>query len=166
MKLYMVAIGGKFKKANIEVHDVIFTIGDNFEETLDQIRQQWFGDKESLHVDAYQEVKGVDRYALSIKETPQESGKEVFLVYLGGHVDELIEERHQLFLVAGDSISQVRTIVSDKYFGKYSKEHFDVVKPLNACLDNTSLNKTFIHLTETINTYSLKPDWFGYMRLG
>ena len=51
--LYLVYVGGKAKKSNIEFHDIIFTVGKSIEETYDQIKYKWNGDKNSLHIDSY-----------------------------------------------------------------------------------------------------------------
>ena len=41
--LYLVLLGGKAKKANIEVHDVRWVVGSKIEDTYDTLRKNWFG---------------------------------------------------------------------------------------------------------------------------
>ena len=41
--LFMTMLGGRHVRANIEVHDVILTVGETLEETYDQLRNACFG---------------------------------------------------------------------------------------------------------------------------
>ena len=41
--LYLVVLGGKAKKANIELHDVRWVVGSKIEDTFDTLRKSWFG---------------------------------------------------------------------------------------------------------------------------
>ena len=43
--LYLVVVGGRSPKANIELHDVRWVIGSKIEDTYDQLRNDWFGYK-------------------------------------------------------------------------------------------------------------------------
>ncbi|RYZ33221.1 MAG: DUF1543 domain-containing protein [Sphingobacteriales bacterium] len=40
--LYAVMLGGKHPKAHIEVHDVVFAVGDALPDLYPQLKQQWF----------------------------------------------------------------------------------------------------------------------------
>ena len=48
----MVVLGGRTKKANIEVHDVRWFVGSKIEDTYDTLREDWFGSLKDLHIDA------------------------------------------------------------------------------------------------------------------
>ena len=39
----MVVLGGRAKKANVELHDVRWVIGSKIEDTYDSLRRDWFG---------------------------------------------------------------------------------------------------------------------------
>jgi len=41
--LYLVVLGGRAKKANIELHDVRWVVGSKIEDTYDTLRKDWFG---------------------------------------------------------------------------------------------------------------------------
>ena len=49
----MVVLGGRLKKANIELHDVGWVVGSKIEDTYDTLRKDWFGFKKGLHIDRY-----------------------------------------------------------------------------------------------------------------
>ena len=41
--LFLVVLGGKSPKSNIEIHDVRWVIGAKIEETFKDLRNGWFG---------------------------------------------------------------------------------------------------------------------------
>jgi len=44
--LYLVVLGGRAEKANIELHDVRWVVGSKIEDTFDTLRKDWFGSPE------------------------------------------------------------------------------------------------------------------------
>ena len=44
-------VGCRSPKANIELHDVRWVIGSKIEDTFDQLRNDWFGADNGLHID-------------------------------------------------------------------------------------------------------------------
>ena len=49
--LYLVVLGGRANKANIELHDVRWVVGSKIEDTYDTLRKDWFGSLKGLHID-------------------------------------------------------------------------------------------------------------------
>ena len=64
--LYLVVLGGKAKKANIELHDVRWVVGSKIEDTYDTLRKDWFGSSQGLHIDSYKKIKYVDGYKINL----------------------------------------------------------------------------------------------------
>ena len=58
--LYLVVLGGKAEKANIELHDVRWVVGSKIEDTYDTLRKDWFGSPKGLHIDSYKKIKYID----------------------------------------------------------------------------------------------------------
>ena len=58
--LFLVVLGGRAKKANIELHDVRWVIGSRIEDTFDVLRRDWFGSLEGLHIDSYKKINYVE----------------------------------------------------------------------------------------------------------
>ena len=52
-KLFLVYLGGRTPKSNIELHDVQFVAGETIEDTFEQPRQRWFARVKGLHLDSY-----------------------------------------------------------------------------------------------------------------
>ena len=64
--LYLVVLGGKAKKANIEVHDVRWVVGSKIEDTYDTLRKDWFGSPKGLHIDSYKKIRYIDGYKINL----------------------------------------------------------------------------------------------------
>ena len=64
--LYLVLLGGKAKKANIELHDVRWVVGSKIEDTFDTLRKDWFGSLKGLHIDSYKKIKYIDGYKINL----------------------------------------------------------------------------------------------------
>jgi len=64
--LYLVVLGGRAKKANIELHDVRWVVGSKIEDTYDTLRKDWFGSLKGLHIDSYKKIKYIDGYKINL----------------------------------------------------------------------------------------------------
>ena len=54
--LFLVVLGGRVDKANVELHDVRWAVGSKIEDTFDILRRDWFGSIEGLHIDSYKKL--------------------------------------------------------------------------------------------------------------
>ena len=64
--LYLVVLGGRAEKANIELHDVRWVVGSKIEDTYDTLRKEWFGSPKGLHIDSYKKIKYIDGYKINL----------------------------------------------------------------------------------------------------
>ena len=64
--LYLVVLGGRAKKANIELHDVRWVVGSKIEDTYDTLRNDWFGSTKGLHIDSYKRIKNIDAFKINL----------------------------------------------------------------------------------------------------
>ena len=62
----MVVLGGRTKKANIELHDVRWVVGSKIEDTYDTLRKDWFGSQKGLHIDSYKKIRYIDGYKINL----------------------------------------------------------------------------------------------------
>ena len=53
LSLFIVVLGGRSLKSNIEIHDVRWVLGETIEDTFPELRKQWLGKKSGLHIDSY-----------------------------------------------------------------------------------------------------------------
>ena len=52
LSLFIVVLGGRSLKSNIEIHDVRWVLGETIEDTFPELRKQWLGKKSGLHIDS------------------------------------------------------------------------------------------------------------------
>ena len=78
--LYLVVLGGRAEKANIELHDVRWVVGSKIEDTYDTLRKDWFGSPEGLHIDSYKKIKYIDGYKINLINYEKDKRKKNQLV--------------------------------------------------------------------------------------
>ena len=64
--LYLVVLGGRVKKANIELHDVRWVVGSKIEDTYATLRKDWFGSSKGLHIDSYKKIQYIDGHKINL----------------------------------------------------------------------------------------------------
>ncbi len=64
--LYLVVLGGRAEKANIELHDVRWVVGSRIEDTYDSLRNNWFGTSKGLHIDSYKKIQYIDSHKINL----------------------------------------------------------------------------------------------------
>lgn len=55
-------LGGGHPKSNIELHNVQFAVGEKIEDCYDQLKKDWFGELQGLHIDGYIKLDFVNGY--------------------------------------------------------------------------------------------------------
>ena len=65
--LYLIVLGGRSEKANIELHDVRWVVGSKIEDIYYTLRRDWFGSPVGLHIDSYKKVKYIDGYRINLR---------------------------------------------------------------------------------------------------
>lgn len=161
-KLFMIYLGGSAPKANIELHDVQFVIASNIEDCYSQLKENWFGNQEGLHIDSYKIITGADGYKITIHEQPQNSPKQLYFVNLGGYRKGTLSEIHDFNLFVAKDDTEAKSKATDSLLDKVSHKHKDNLMQVDDCLKINALNGKFIHLQPSGEDYNLEPDWFGY----
>ncbi len=64
--LYLVLLGGRAKKANIELHDVRWVVGSKIEDTFDTLKKDWFGSSKGLRIDSYKKIQYIDGHKIDL----------------------------------------------------------------------------------------------------
>ena len=77
--LFLVVVGGRSPKANIELHDVRWVIGSKIEDTFDQLRNDWFGSNNGFHIDSCKKIDPIDWYKISLRNKENREPKIRFL---------------------------------------------------------------------------------------
>ena len=140
--LFLVVLGGRAKKANVELHDVRWVVGARIEDTFDSLRNDWFGNFDGLHIDSYKKIKHVDGYKINLKNIENKKSKNkkyfnrnysknnLWFVNIGGYDPNSMQEKHEFGLVVASSKLEAKNIAKSKWLMGYKKKHKDDI----ACL--------------------------------
>ena len=183
--LFLVVVGGKSPKANIELHDVRWVIGTKIEDTFDQLRNDWFGSINGFHIDSYRKIDSIDGYKINliyeenrevknkILENETIANKKLWFVNIGGYDLNSMQKKHEFGLVVASSPSGAKNKAKSKWLINCKKKHKDdiaAVKKFTVVDDCEVINNIKNWEIELIpNDYHVEekniPDWFGYMRI-
>ena len=182
--LYLVVLGGRARKANVELHDVRWVVGSKIEDTYDTLRKQWFGSLKGLHIDSYKRIKYIDGYKINLinfekdkigkkKLVKNKAKKNLWFVNIGGYSPISMQEKHEFGLVTARTKLEAKNIAKSKWLIGCKKKHKDDIYSLEmlfSCVDCELINKIGnweIELTPENsfieeNNY---PDWYGYQKI-
>ena len=166
MSLFLVVLGGRAEKANVELHDVRWVIGSKIEETFDVLRRDWFGTFEGLHIDSYKKINYVDGYKINLKNTENEKSKNnkflkgnitknnLWFVNIGGYDPKSMQEKHEFGLFVAKSSLEAKNIAKSKWLNGLKKKHKDDINVLKKLiiLDDCELIKKNWQLGNRINS--------------
>ncbi len=168
MKLFYFYIGGSMPGAKIELHDVAFAIGENIETCLDQVRAQWWGTPESLHLDCWGELNHADGHDIVLLPNPPAAdAAKLYFVNLGGYVDGDFTEQHKNMLVVAPTASKAK-VRALKNILTWQGHHMDEQMEVEHCHDVQQIlaqHRLYIHLQPSTE---VKPFNFssGYRPIG
>lgn len=101
--VFAVLVGGTVSGMRLEVHDVLFATGERIEDCVPQLRAQWQGEPDSLHLDGWGRLNAADGHRIERRDAPP-IGDRLFFVHLGGYDPDRFTELHDnLFVVAPDA---------------------------------------------------------------
>ena len=183
--LYLVVLGGRVKKANIELHDVRWVVGSKIEDTYDILRKDWFGSPKGLHIDSYKKIKYIDGYKINLINfeknkidekqlvNKNKSKKHLWFVNIGGYNPTSMQEKHEFGLVTASTKFEAINIAKSKWLIDCKKKHKDDIASLEILLrcDDCELIKKIgnwqIELTPNNNFIEENnyPDWYGYKKI-
>ena len=183
--LYLVVLGGRAKKAIIELHDVRWVVGSKIEDTFETLRNDWFGSSKGLHIDSYKKIKYVDGHKINLINVEKNkivkkqlekkivSKKKLWFVNIGGYDPTSMQEKHEFGLVIASSKLEAINIAKSKWLIGFKKKHKDDLASLEmliSCDDCEQIKKIGnweIELTLGNNLIeeSNNPDWYGYKRI-
>ncbi len=165
MNLFMISLGGKVNGCNLEVHDVQFVAAKHIDDTLKVLRSGWYGREEKLHMDSYKQISGADGYTLRLTKEKPDSRKQLFFVHLGGYQKDSSQELHEVGLLVGDTLQEVKERAPKEIQADAIQNHVDNIISVEACLHSTDGEQYYIELSESPEEFDFAPDWFGYRRL-
>jgi len=119
-KLYMLLLGSKAPKRNVEQHDYFFGIANSLKELVPDIKAFWPEAGASIHIDGWREVNQVDGYQINVKHRADghaPSPHKLFFINLGGYQSGKLEEQHYIVLgVKDDRASAIQDAKKTVFF--------------------------------------------------
>ena len=183
--LFLVVLGGRINKANVELHDVRWVVGSKIEDTYDVLRRDWFGSLKGLHIDSYKKIEYINGYKIGLKNLGKNKTKNVRLVNklnpppklwfvnIGGYEPSSMQEKHEFGLVVASSKLEAKNIAKSKWLNGCKKKHKDDISSIKMLVsyDDCQLIKKIenwkIELTPVNNfiKQNNNPDWYGYKKI-
>ena len=179
LSLFIVVLGGRSLKSNIEIHDVRWVLGESLEDTFPELRKQWIGKINGLHIDSYKRIEYVDGYKISISKskkynsTHQKEEESLWFINLGGYDPRKMYEEHEFTLVVAKKAKDAKKKARKDWISNLKNKHnddFSGIKSFEQVDD--------IHSIKKIKNWEIKliydpekrsekiiPDWYGYMRI-
>lgn len=156
-KLFAVVLGGAAPKSNTELHDVVFTIGENIEATYTDLLDKWFGLPEKMHVDSYMVLDVVDGYEIQLKKEPASGKEKLFFINMGAYKEGDFMEHHANTFLVSTSAIEVKKKAREKLLLGYDEVHKDDLYEIDDLLEISEVSGFHIHLTPTTKEQNLNP---------
>lgn len=177
MKLFYVILGATPTGRHIEQHDVFFGIAECLEDLIPEIKAFWKDTK--LHIDAYQEVRFADGYAVEIVDkTAEKPSEDLFFINLGGYQPGHFEEFHEQHLMVAQSLSEViKRAKQTKFYKTMGFENavshidnklgvdIDDVYNVNDLLSSETRQKYSVILRKSEDEKQDNPMTLGYLKI-
>ena len=180
--LFLVVVGGRAPKANIELHDVRWVIGSTIEETFDDLRKSWFGSIKGLHIDSYKKISSIDGFKINLKKNDKQNKhlnkekylrKKLWFVNIGGYDPNCMQEKHQFGFVVAETSTEAKNKAKSKWLIGFQQKHKDDIfclkmfSDIDDCEVKKNIGNWEIELTVENNFVeeTRSPDWFGYKRI-
>ena len=183
--LFLVVLGGRADKANVELHDVRWVVGSQIEDTFNDLRNNWFGSIDGLHIDSFKKIEYIDGYKINLKifdknkiknkQSPKQinSQQNLWFVNIGGYDPSSMQEKHEFGLVVASSSLEAKNRAKSKWLRGCRKKHKDDIASLNKLIscDDCKLIKNIgsweieLILENNLLEENNYPDWYGYKRI-
>ena len=180
LSLFIVVLGGRSLKSNIEIHDVRWVLGKSLEDTFPELRKQWIGKLNGLHIDSYKRIQYVDGYKIEISKCNKDNlintkreDESLWFINLGGYDPERMYEEHEFTLVVAKKAIDAKKKAKMNWGSNLKNKHNDDFSDIKNFLKIDD-----IHSIKKISNWEIKlisdperrsdkltPDWYGYMRI-
>jgi hypothetical protein len=169
-QLFLAVLGGRTPASHIELHDVRFVAGTTIEAAIPELRRQWFGMREGLHLDAWMAVRAVDGFTVRLgREPAAPRGERLWFVNLGAYRPDSLAELHHFGLVVARSPQTAKAAAQRQWLRGGVQRHKDDLAAVDDCLAIEQLEllgQGCWHVRLEPHPEGLSqsqvPDWFGY----
>ncbi len=175
-KLFVVLLGGRAQGCHIELHDLVFIVGNSLEETYPRLVKKWFGIQKSLHIDSSIELDIIDGYKISLlNKLPTSSANPelLYCVNFGGYQTGFLGELHEIKFYVGNTKKGIIKRAKDELCVNTLQQHCDdnlvvggadCYKDVDDVITIGCVDGYYLYLTPTTDSSSAKVE-SSYRRL-
>jgi hypothetical protein len=152
LKLFAFYLGGKVDGCNIEMHDVVFVVGESNEDVLPQVKQKWIGTERSLHVDSFVVLENIDGFDIKIThQKTYNNSPGLYFVNLGSYTKDKFGENHFMNFCIAKSKSEAVEITKKIVPQSEDMIHGDNIYDIDDCIRLDSVDNYYIDIKQSIN---------------
>ena len=156
MKLFSVFLGGRAKKCNTELHDVVFTCGETIKDTYYDLLDKWFGFPDRLHIDSWVEISIIDGYKVTLKQEKSQSLNKLYFINLGAYDSNKFEELHESKFMVGVEENTIKNKAKKSLLVGMHQVHTDDLYDVDDCIEIIKVSNLYVHLEKTDKVEKLK----------
>ena len=149
MKLFAIYLGGRAKKCNTELHDVVFSYGNKIEDTYIDLLEKWFGQPDRLHLDSWVILNYIDGYEIILKKTKSFDNNKLYFINLGWYDPNKFEELHESKFMIGSTDKEVKKRAKSSLLIGSTQVHTDDLYDVDDCIEINRVGKYYIHLKKS-----------------
>ena len=146
MKLFSVFLGGRAKKCNTELHDVVFTCGQSIKDTYYDLLDKWFGLPDRLHIDSWVEISIIDGYKVTLKKEKSQSLSKLYFINLGAYDSNKFEELHESKFMVGKKKNTIKDRAKKNLLVGMRQVHTDDLYDVDDCIEIIKVSNLYVHL--------------------
>lgn len=149
-KLCVFYLGGKVDSCNIEMHDVVFLVGNSSKNMAQLLKKKWVGTPHSLHIDSWFVVDSVDGFNIKIENIkPSNTDHHLFFVNIGSYKKSYFGEKHFMSLVVSESKSKAIKKALSSVNKDEDMLHCDNIYDIDQCIRIDTIDNYYINLEYT-----------------
>jgi len=148
LSLYAVMLGGRAPGCRIELHDIAFALGTTLSSMHVQLLDQWFGQPQGLHIDAYARLEQADGHRIELRDAPPNGLKRLFFINIGGYAEDELAEQHAYAFYVAKNKTEAKARARAELLPGRQEIHKDDLYDVDDCLELSEINGQHIHLVE------------------
>ncbi len=144
--LHAVMLGGRAPRCRIELHDIAFAVGTSLPSMHEQLLDQWFGQPEGLHIDAYAVLTHADGHRIELRDEPSKKGKRLYFINIGGYAANDLAEQHAYGFYVARNKTDAKARAKAELLPGRDEVHKDDLYEIDDCLTLTEVAGLHVHL--------------------
>jgi hypothetical protein len=145
-RLIACVLGGTAPRANTELHDVAFAVGESLEAVHEQLLASWFGNARGLHVDAWCFLDSVKGFRIRLARESADNGLQLYFINIGGYRAGEFGERHAWGFFGAPNKTAAKAHAKRALLQGFESIHKDDLHDIDECLQVGRVAGWHVHL--------------------